>query len=104
MTKNTLDWLSRSAEGQPDLSTFQGKVCSLMAASPGPLGGLRGLGSMRELMTNLGFTVLPGQMTIRSAFKAFDASGELLDDSQTKRVEELGADLALATARLTSSV
>jgi len=104
LMKNTLDWLSRSAQGQPDLSVFRGKVCALMAASPGPLGGLRGLVSMRELMTNLGFTVLQGQMTIRSAFKAFDAKGELLDDSQTKRVEELGADLALATARLTRSV
>ncbi len=104
LMKNTLDWLSRSTEAKPDLSAFQGKVCALMAASPGPLGGLRGLRSVRELMTNLGFLVLPDQMTIRSAFDAFDAEGELLDAGQTQRVEALGAHLASTTARLTRSI
>ncbi len=102
MLKNTLDWLSRSALAQPDLSAFEGKVSAIMAASPGPLGGLRGLRSVRELLTNLGFTVLPNQMTIRSAFKAFDDTGEMLDDAQRKRVEALGADLAKVTARFTA--
>jgi chromate reductase len=103
MTKNTFDWLSRSPEAQPDLSAFQGKVCALMAASPGPLGGLRALGSVRELVTNLGITVLPGQITVRSAFKAFDSEGALLDEAQAERVEALGASLAIATARLKAS-
>ncbi len=98
--KNTLDWLTRSAQAQPDLSAFQGKVCAVMAASPGPLGGLRGLRSVRELLTNLGVTILPNQVTIRAAFKAFDSAGELLEDAQTQRVEDLGEELARATTRL----
>ncbi len=101
--KNTLDWLSRSAEAQPDLSAFQGKVAAVMAASPGPLGGLRGLRGVRELLTNLGYLVLPNQITIRSAFKAFDDDGQFLDEAQSKRVEALGAELANATLRFNRS-
>jgi NAD(P)H-dependent FMN reductase len=101
--KNTLDWLTRSAKAQPDLSAFQGKVSAIMAASPGPLGGLRGLRSVRELLTNLGVTVLPNQITIRSAFNAFDSAGEMLEETQAQRVEGLGAELASATTRLVSS-
>ena len=102
MLKNTLDWLSRSKEASPDLSAFQGKVAAIMAASPGPLGGLRGLRGLRELLTNLGITVLPNQMTIRSAFKAFDKDGAIVDDAQLKRVEALGAELTNMADKLRS--
>lgn len=100
LLKNTLDWLSRSPEAKPDLSAFAGKVAVIMAASPGPLGGLRGLRGVRELLTNLGFTVLPNQMTVRSAFKEFDAAGEMVDPERAKQAEALGAELARTTARL----
>ena len=100
MLKNTVDWLSRSSDASPDLSAYQGKVAAIMAASPGPLGGLRGLRGLRELLTNLGITVLPNQITIRSAFKAFDQEGAIADDDQAKRVEALGAELARAAGRL----
>jgi NAD(P)H-dependent FMN reductase len=100
MLKNTLDWLSRSSDATPDLSVFQGKIAAVMSTSPGPLGGLRGLRGLRELLTNLGITVLPNQLTIRGAFKAFDKEGRLVDDAQASRVEALGSELALATARL----
>ncbi len=102
LLKNTLDWLSRSPEAKPDLSAFSDKVAAIMAASPGPLGGLRGLRGVRELLTNLGFIVLPSQMTVRSAFKAFNEAGEMLDAAQAKRVEALGAELANTAARLMS--
>jgi NAD(P)H-dependent FMN reductase len=104
LLKNSLDWLTRSAKAQPDLSVFQNKIAAIMSASPGPLGGLRGLRSVRELLTNLGITVLPNQMTIRSAFKAFDEAGEMLDGDQSKRVEALGAELTKTTVRFNRSI
>jgi NAD(P)H-dependent FMN reductase len=103
MLKNTLDWLSRGPDANPDLSAFQGKVAAVLSASPGPLGGLRGLRGLRELLTNLGITVLPNQMTIRGAFKAFDEAGRLSDDAQAGRVEDLGGELARTTLRLRSA-
>ena len=103
IVKNTLDWLSRSTEARPDLSPFQGKVCAIMAGSPGPLGGIRGLRSVRELLTNLGVMVLPNQITIGRVFKVFDSSGEMLDEAQAKRVETLGADLAKTVSQLATT-
>jgi chromate reductase len=102
MLKNTIDWLSRSKAASADLSAFQGKAAAIMAASPSPLGGLRGLRGLRELLTNLGITVLPNQITIRSAFNAFEQDGALLDEAQGKRVEELGAELTNMATRLRS--
>ena len=43
LLKNTIDWVSRPAEGAPSLVALKGKVATLMSASPGALGGLRGL-------------------------------------------------------------
>lgn len=103
IVKNTLDWVSRSAEARPDLSPFQGKVSAIMAASPGPLGGIRGLRSVRELLTNLGVMVLPTQITLGGAFKAFDSAGELLDEAQAKRIRRLAADLTSTISRLATT-
>ncbi len=43
--KNAIDWVSRPDEGEDAmaLKAFRGKVVTLMSASPGGLGGLRGL-------------------------------------------------------------
>ena len=66
--KNTIDWVSRPDEGeQGGLLAFSGKVVSLMSASPGALGGLRGLVHVRSILGNLGCIVLPGQVTVRNA-------------------------------------
>jgi chromate reductase, NAD(P)H dehydrogenase (quinone) len=40
--KNAIDWVSRPAPGEPSLVAFRSKVATLMSASPGTLGGLRG--------------------------------------------------------------
>src|SRR5688572_18337049 len=43
ITKNTIDWVSRSSPGEPGLAAYRGKTAAIIAASPGALGGLRGL-------------------------------------------------------------
>jgi NAD(P)H-dependent FMN reductase len=100
LLKNTLDWISRSPERRPDLSPYHGKVAALMAASPGPLGGLRGLNVVRALLTNLGVTTLSPQITVRGAHEQFDDAGNLVDPALRDRVLSFGRDLAHATRRL----
>lgn len=100
LLKNTIDWISRSESAQPDLSPYSGKTAAIMAASPGPLGGLRGLRIVRELFNNLGITVLPTQITLRAAHEEFSDSGELLRESQQARVAALGRELAEVTRSL----
>jgi NAD(P)H-dependent FMN reductase len=92
--KNTIDWVSRSPEASPDLSPFRGKVAGIMAASPGPLGGLRGLVVLRSLLANIGCTVISDQVTVRHAHEAFTPDGSLADAKQQSRAEALGKQVA----------
>jgi len=98
--KNAIDWASRSGEGGPDLSPFRGTVVALVAASPGPLGGVRGLIHLRTILSGIGCLVLPDQLTLRGAGDAFDAEGELRDPKQRQRAEAIGGSLARALQRL----
>ncbi len=95
--KNTIDWVSRPVEGEEGLASLRGKVVGLVSASPGGLGGLRGLVHVRAILGNLGCLVVPQQVAVGGAGKAFDESGELRDQDLTSRVEavaEAVADLA----------
>ena len=73
---------------------------ALLAASPGPLGGLRALAHLRSLLSNIGCTVLADQVTIRQAAEAFAPDGTLVNPAHRQRVEALGAKLADWIARL----
>lgn len=92
--KNTIDWISRPAPDEPPLVAFTGKVATLMSASPGGLGGLRGLVHLRAILGNIGVIVLPNQMAVARAFEAFDEQGQLKDERTQSTIENLGAELA----------
>jgi chromate reductase, NAD(P)H dehydrogenase (quinone) len=98
--KNAIDWASRPEPGQPPLSCFSGKVAALMAASPGALGGLRGLVHLRAILGNIGVIVLPQQVAVGKAGEAFDASGAMTDAKQRASVEALGSAAATTAAKL----
>lgn len=98
--KNAIDWATRSEQAQPDISRFTGKIVALLSASPGPLGGLRGLVHVRAILDMIGCIVLPEQINVRNALAAFDESGELTDERQRQRVLDLGGRLAKFMARV----
>lgn len=91
--KNTLDWLSRPVDGYPPLECFEGKVAALLAASPGRLGGMRGLSQLRLVLTSLKVLVLPEQVAVSQAHKAFDADENLEDSGRRTSVESLAEKL-----------
>ena len=93
--KNFIDWTSRTeTDDEPSLVAYQGKVAVIMSASPGGLGGLRGLVHVRAILGNIGVLVLPDQVAVSSAYQAFDESGALKDEKRQKQVEGLGQTLA----------
>lgn len=98
--KNSIDWVSRIEEGEKPLQAFKGKVVSLMSTSPGALGGLRGLVHVRAILGNVGCIVLPDQVAVPLATKAFDADGALTDDALRGRVEALGTNVAQMVNKL----
>lgn len=93
--KNAIDWVSRTdSDDEPALSALSGKSAILCAASPGALGGLRGLVHLRAILGNIGITVLPDQVAVGNAYQAFRDDGSLADERQAERVRKLGATLA----------
>jgi NAD(P)H-dependent FMN reductase len=93
--KNAIDWVSRAeTDDEPPLVAFNGKTAILCAASPGTLGGLRGLVTVRSILGNLGVTVLPDQVAVSKAHEAFKPDGSLADEKQAARVKKLGTHLA----------
>jgi NAD(P)H-dependent FMN reductase len=100
LLKNSIDWVSRKADGEAPLGAYRGKVAALMAASPGGLGGLRGLVHIRSILSNIGVIVLPDQMAVSRAFEAFDDEGQLKDDKQQAKVRGLGKSVADTLGKL----
>lgn len=91
--KNMIDWISRPIEGEKPLEALAGKTATLMSASPGALGGLRGLVPLRMMLGNLRVTVLPDQQAVSKADEAFTESGSLKDPKLQAQIERLGAGL-----------
>ncbi|MEM7395691.1 MAG: NAD(P)H-dependent oxidoreductase [Verrucomicrobiota bacterium] len=97
---NTIDWTTRSGHDGSEMGGYNGKTAVLMSASPGGLGGLRGLVHLRSILGNIGVHVLPDQRAVGSAFKAFDEEGNMTDSDQENAIKKLGARLAEVTAKL----
>ncbi|NJN37569.1 MAG: NAD(P)H-dependent oxidoreductase [Acaryochloridaceae cyanobacterium CSU_3_4] len=102
LLKNTIDWASRPEPGEQPmaLSCFQGKVAAIMAASPGGLGGLRGLVHVRSILENIGVMVIPDQRAIPAAYQAFDDAGNLKDEHHQAAIAAIGAKLTEVIAKL----
>ena len=86
--KNTIDWVSRSV---PNEFPFNDKVAVLMSASPGALGGLRGLVHVRAILSNLNVLLIPQQVAVSKANESFNPDGSLKEAKQQASVEQLGA-------------
>jgi chromate reductase, NAD(P)H dehydrogenase (quinone) len=100
LLKNTIDWVSRPQPNEPRLAAYINKVAVLMAASPGGLGGLRGLVHVRSILQNIGVIVLPDQRAVPQAHQAFDDSGNLKDEPMQQGVQALGQGLVKFLERL----
>ena len=98
--KNTIDWVSRPHNDEPPLAAFTGKVAALLSASPGALGGLRGLVHVRSILANIGVVVVPNQISVPKAFEAFGDNGSLKDERLQGKVAALAAELVEFTHKL----
>ncbi|MFG0242914.1 MAG: NADPH-dependent FMN reductase [Phycisphaerales bacterium JB054] len=97
LLKNTIDWLSRPREGEAKLACFDGKVAGLFGASPGGLGGLRGLVHVRAILGGIGTHVVPAQFALGGAHEAFNPDGSMADPAKAKAVRAV-VDATVRTA------
>lgn len=101
LLKNTLDWVSRTAHGEGPLAAYQGKVAGLVSASPGLLGGMRALVTVRSMLSNIGVIVLPEQLSVSKANDAFEPDGSLKDAKQRATLEKIAKRLVETVGKLT---
>lgn len=98
--KNAIDWISRRAEGEPMKAAFLGKVAAIMSASPGGLGGLRGLVHLRDILGNIGVLVLPDEVSIPEAHATFADDGALTNERKQGAIESLAGTLVQTISAL----
>lgn len=105
LLKNVIDWASRAeSKDEPPLIAYKGKIAAIMATSPGALGGLRGLVFLRMLLGNIGVTIIPDQIAIPQAMKAFADDGSLVDEKQQQAVIDLSTKLTRVITQLATGV
>lgn len=98
--KNAIDWASRPREGEAPLACFKGKVGGLFAASPGAIGGLRGLRHVRQILTQLQMVVVPSEFALGVAHDAFDDDGQLKSDRSATMAKGVGLAVTQMTLAL----
>lgn len=98
LLKNSIDWVSRiRTEGEVYQIAFKGRVFALGSASPGGMGGLRGLNTVRTVLElGLGALVLPDQFAVPRAAEAYDEHGHLKSKDAQEQFKGLIQKLARA--------
>jgi chromate reductase, NAD(P)H dehydrogenase (quinone) len=86
--KNAIDWATR-----PPGNLWQGKIVVLLAASPGALGGARGLIHVRAVLSNIRAWVIPDLVLCPHADQAFDGEGRLGNEATRKQISQAIAGL-----------
>ena len=82
---NSIDWSTRSEEGQPDTSIYKDKVVLITSTSPGALAGIRAATHLRTMLSGIGALVIPDVFSVPASFQAFDKDGLLVDEALRTR-------------------
>ncbi len=98
LLKHSLDWVSRIRnEGEEYQIAFKGRLFALGSSSPGGMGGLRGLNTVRTVLElGLFALVLPDQFAVPRAAEAYDEHGHLKNKEQQGVFKALIQKLARA--------
>ena len=104
LLKNTIDWASSPVKSDPawqdGFKSFTGKVVGVLSASNGVLGGLRSQSHLVPLLLNSQCWVAPKAFALARAADAFDAQGQLLNDSHRQSVQAVIDQVLFAASRL----
>ena len=98
--KNAIDWASRKEGNEAPLAAFKDKTGLLVSASPGALGGLRGLVHVRSIFSSIGMNLLADQHAVGKAHDLFGENDEITDEATKERLMGMGEKLANHTALL----
>ena len=88
---NAITWATRGEGGM--YAGFQNKCASVVATSPGPMGGLRMVRTMHTMLQDMGAVVITPAVALGGAGKIFDDGGALVDARSAGKVDALCGQL-----------
>lgn len=89
LLSNTITWLSRQKPG----GLFRKPVFGIGGVSSGRCGTIWALAHLRDTLSKVGGLVAPGLLGIGPASEAFDANGDLAEETVQKKIDGLVHDL-----------
>lgn len=100
LLKNMIDWVSvmRERDGRA-FAPWKETTLALGAASPGNLGGVRGLNHLRSIMVTIGSLVISEQALVPNAEAAFDIDGSISSERAARSLTNTCQALLRASAR-----
>ena len=96
--KNVIDWVTRKEQGEEAL--LAGKTAAILAATPGSMGGIRGLYHLRHVLTGIRMQVLPTQLGIPNAYGLFDEQGKINDEETKEKITNYMKELIKLSKKL----
>jgi chromate reductase len=87
--KNAIDWATIKADGEERMSCWNGKIAGLVSASPGGLGGIRGLHHLRTILAGIGTFVLPNHLAVGNSTENLQNEKQITDEKLQLQLESL---------------
>jgi NAD(P)H-dependent FMN reductase len=87
--KNAIDWATIKADGEERMACWNGKIAGLLSASPGGLGGIRGLHHLRTILAGIGTFVLPNHLAVSNSTGNLKNEKQITDEKLQIQLESL---------------
>jgi chromate reductase, NAD(P)H dehydrogenase (quinone) len=101
LVKNTIDWITRVQDPHESRGqVFREKPFALAAASEGRLGGTRALAALRLILSACHATVVPNQLALSFADRAYDDMDRLKKQADIEALKALVRQLIEVSQRM----
>ena len=91
--KNAIDWATIKADSEERMACWNGKIAGLLSASPGGLGGIRGLHHLRTILAGIGTFVLPNHLAVGNSTTNLQNDEQITDEKLQQQVENLSIEM-----------
>jgi NAD(P)H-dependent FMN reductase len=91
--KNAIDWATIKADGEDRMACWDGKIAGLVSASPGSLGGIRGLHHLRTILAGIGTFVLPNHLAVGNSTTNLQNDIQITDEKLQHQVDRMASEL-----------
>jgi chromate reductase len=91
--KNAIDWATIKSEGEDRMACWNGKIAGLLSASPGGLGGIRGLHHLRTILAGIGTFVLPNHLAVGNSTTNLQNDTHITDEKLQQQVDTLATEI-----------